>query len=456
MIENLTIKDVVQGIKRKEFSVKEVFESYLKRAKDKNKELNSFISFNENIKDLPEQGSLLGVPFSVKDSILVKGMPCTCASKMLENYQAVYNATCIERLKRQGALILGKTNLDEFSMGSSSEHSIFGRVKNPHDLERVAGGTSGGSAVSVFSDQSVFSLGADTGGSIRQPASFCGVVGLKPTYGAVSRYGLVAHASSLDQIGPLCKNVDDAEIVFDIIKGRDEKDSTSIDLKEETFPLTETKVGVPKEYFSEGLEKGVKEVIEKVLKKAEEQGVKIQEVSLPHSKYALPCYYIISTSEASANLARFDGIRYGLSIKGKDLWDGYFKTKGEGFGDEVKRRIMLGSFCLSSGYYDAYYLKAQKVRTLIKDDFEEVFKKVDFIFGPVSPFPAFKAGERLDDPLKMYLADIYTVSLNLAGLPGISVPVGKTNNLPVGLQIISSPFSEKRIFKAAKLIESIC
>jgi len=331
-------------------------------------------------------------------------------------------------------------------------------TKNPHDLKMVPGGSSGGSAAAVASEQCVFSLGSDTGGSIRQPASFCGVVGLKPTYGAVSRYGLIAHASSLDQIGPMARNIDDTEIVFNAIKGIDENDSTSVDSKQvgdDKFDIKKVKIGVPKEYFGKGIDKEVKSIIEKAIKKVEEAGAKIEEISLPHAEYALPSYYIISTSEASANLARFDGVRYGLSVKGKNLKDDYLKTRGHGFGEEVKRRIMLGTFCLSSGYYDAYYLKAQKVRTQVKQDFENVFKKVDFIFTPVSPFPAFRIGEKMDNPLQMYLADIYTVSINLAGLPALSMPAGRIGKLPVGLQIIGNYFEESKIFKVSRIMEKI-
>ena len=373
---------------------------------------------------------------------------------MLENYIAVYDASVIKKLKEQKSVILGKTNMDEFAMGSSTEHSAFKPTKNPHDTKRVPGGTSGGPAVAVAADECVFSLGSDTGGSIRQPASFCGVVGLKPTYGAVSRYGLIAHASSLDQIGPLTKTVEDCEAVFNAIKGKDLKDSTSVEYQ----PAQSSKkisVGIAKECFGEGITKEVKEIVENTIKKLEASGVSVQEISLPHSKYVLACYYIISTCEASANLARFDGIRYGLSESAKDLFLSYTKTKGKGFGDEVKRRIMLGTFALSSGYYDAYYLKAQKVRTLIKQDFEKAFDKVDFILSPVSPFPAFKLGEKMDDPLQMYLADIYTVPINLAGLPALSMPCGKVGELPVGLQIIGNYFTEPAILSLAKTIEKL-
>lgn len=466
---NKTIKEVHKGLLGKEFSATEIAKSYLDNIGNKEKDIDAFLkvtksmalsqaeAVDEKIAKGEEISELAGVPYGVKDAIMVEGVECTSASKILENYTATYNATVISKLKNEGAVCLGKTNMDEFAMGSSTEHSAYKVTKNPHDLKRVPGGTSGGSAAAVAAEECIFSLGSDTGGSIRQPSSFCGVVGLKPTYGAVSRYGLIAHASSLDQIGPIANNVDDCETAFNIIKGKDKKDSTSVEMEKENkeFNIKNVKIGVPKEYFAEGIDKEVKEIIENSIKKVEQQGAKIIEVSLPHSEYALPCYYIISTSEASSNLARFDGIKYGLSVKGNDLLDGYLKTRSKGFGDEVKRRIMLGTFCLSSGYYDAYYLKAQKVRALIRQDFQKVFEKVDFLFTPVSPFPAFKIGEKIDDPLQMYLADIDTIPVNLAGLPGLSLPVGTVGKLPVGLQIIAPHFKEQEIFKIAKFIEKM-
>lgn len=457
---------------KKEFSATEVAQHYLDNIKSKDKEIGAFLEVSEGlalkqakaVDRLIVQGQeiskVAGVPYSAKDAILVKGLKCTAASKILENYKAPYDATSVKTLKQEGAVCLGKTNLDEFTMGSSTEHSAFKTTKNPHDLTRVPGGSSGGAAAAVASKQSVFSLGSDTGGSIRQPASFCGVVGLKPTYGAVSRYGLIAHASSLDQIGPMAKTVEDCEIVFDAIKGRDEKDSTSVELKPKTknqeLKINELKIGMPKEYFAEGIEPEVEKVIRETIKKLEKEGAEIEEISLPHSKYALPCYYIISTSEASANLARYDGIKYGLSKDAKDLLGVYTKTRGQGLGEEVKRRIMLGTFALSSGYYEAYYGRAQKARALVKKDFDEAFQKVNFILTPVSPFPVFKIGEKMADPLKMYLSDVFTVPINLAGLPAISLPVSNVKDLPVGLQIIAEPFAEARIFKLAKVIEKLC
>ncbi len=472
-LKDFTISEINQGLKKKEFSAQELSQSYLKRIKSEDKKIGAYLEISESsavsqakeVDELISQGedidSLSGIPIAVKDNILVKDLKCTAASKILENYIAPYNATCLKKLKEKKVVVLGKANLDEFAMGSSTEHSAFKKTHNPRDLTRVPGGSSGGPAAAVAANECCFSLGSDTGGSIRQPASFCGVVGLKPTYGAVSRYGLIAFASSLDQIGPIAKTVEDCQIVFDAIKGRDEKYSTSVEinLKSEILNLKSIKIGIPKEYFQEGIEPEVKEIIEEAIKKAEKQGAKIEEISLPHTKYANPCYYIISTSEASANLARYDGIRYGKSeiqkakSEAKNLLEVYLKSRGEGFGTEVKRRIMLGTYALSAGYYQAYYLRAQKVRTLIKKDFEEAFQKVDFIFTPVSPFPAFKIGEKINDPLKMYLSDIFTVSVNLAGLPGLSLPCGKIGNLPVGLQIIGKPFSEQGIFEVGKFLE---
>ena len=356
-----------------------------------------------------------------------------------------------EKLKEKGSVLLGKTNLDEFAMGSSTENSAFFTTKNPVDIARVPGGTSGGSASAVASNMSVFSLGSDTGGSIRQPASFCGVVGLKPTYGSVSRYGLSAFASSFDQIGPIAKNIEDAEIIFNAIKGKDKDDSTSVDYKEKK-EKNDLVIGLPKEYFVEGLEKETEELISKEIEKIKKLGFKIKEISLPHTKYALSTFYLTVTSEASSNLARYDGIKYGsFSEETKNLFDVYSKTREEKLGKEVKRRIILGTYALSSGYYDAFYLKAQKVRSLIAKDFENAFKEVDLIIGPVSPFSAFKIGEKKDDPVSMYLCDIFTVPVNLAGLPALSLPI-KTSGLPVGLHIIGNYFEENNIFKFAKTL----
>lgn len=468
-ILDLTIVQLHEGFKKKQFSSVEVTKAYLDQIAKNDKEIDAYLSVTEDLalrqaeeadkiisqgKDFPE---LMGVPYSVKDLIMVQGEKCTAGSKILENYVAPYNATVIKKLNEAGAVILGKTNLDEFAMGSSTENSAFKVTKNPHDTSRVPGGTSGGSAASVAAKEAAFSLGTDTGGSIRQPSSFCGVVGLRTTYGSVSRYGVVADASSLDQVGPIAKNIEDAKIVFKAISGKDSLDATSADyiFKEQNVDVKDVKIGIPKEYFSKGMDAGVEKIIQQAIKKAEGVGAKIVEISLPHSEYALASYYIIQTSEASANLARYDGIKYGLSQTGADLLDGYVKTRGSGFGAEVKRRIMTGTYSLSSGYYDAYYKKAQEVRQLIKQDFMDAFKKVDLIFSPVSPFPAFKIGENMNDPLAMYLADIYTVSVNLAYLPGLSLPAGSVGGLPVGLQIIGNHFEENKILSVASGMESM-
>ncbi|MBU3942544.1 Asp-tRNA(Asn)/Glu-tRNA(Gln) amidotransferase subunit GatA [Patescibacteria group bacterium] len=460
-----TIKQAHEGLKKKEFSCVELTQAFLDRIEIEDKKIEAFLTVTKElaltqaqkvdlkIKKKEKISILEGIPMVVKDNIMVKGEKCTCASKILKDYIAPYDATVIKKLKDLGAVILGKMNMDEFAMGTSTENSAFKITKNPHNLERVPGGSSGGSAVAVADNMCCYALGSDTGGSVRQPASFCGVVGLKPTYGSVSRYGLVAYASSLDQIGPITKTVEDAQIVFEAISGVDAKDSTSINFKIDNSKvgLKGLKIGVPREYFSDEINYQTKEIIKEAIEKAKEQGAKIIEISLPNLKYSLATYYLIATSEASSNLSRFDGVKYGLSKMGETLLETYLQTKQEGFGEEVKRRIMLGTYALSSGYYDAYYLKAQKVRTLIKQDFEKAFKKVDVIFSPVAPSPAFKIGEKINDPLSLYLEDIFTVSPNLTGLPAVSVPVGKLNNLPVGLQIIGKPFEENKILDIAKI-----
>ena len=467
MEPNLTIEKVHDGLLKKEFSARELAKSLLDKIKKENEKIFAFLTVSDDLA-LEQAGAvdkklaagekialLEGVPAAIKDAILVDGVKCTSASKILENYVAPYDATVIRKLQEQGTVILGKTNLDEFAMGSSTENSAYGVTRNPRDTERVPGGSSGGSAAAVAADQCVYALGSDTGGSIRQPAFLCGVVGLKPTYGAVSRYGLMAFASSLDQIGPLAKTVDDARIVFNAIAGKDPLDSTSIDTKP-VGNLTGKKftIGVPKEYFIKGIDEAIEKIIRAKIKQYESLGHKIEEISLPHTEYALACYYIIATSEASANLARFDGIRYGYSSpKAKNLLEIYLQSRGEGFGAEVRRRIMLGTYVLSAGYYDAYYVRAQKVRSLIKQDFDKAFQKVDAIFTPTSPTLDFKIGEQMSDPLQMYLSDIFTISINLAGVPAISVPVGKVGNLPVGLQVIGKPFEEEKIFEIAKPLE---
>jgi len=466
-LHQLTITQAHEGLKKKEFSAFELTKFFLNKIKKQDKKISAFITVTDDLalsqaKEVDKLISaekkipiLAGVPVAVKDNILVERIKTTCASKILENYVAPYDATCIKKLKELGAVILGKTNLDEFAMGSSTEHSAFFPTKNPHDLTKVPGGSSGGSAAAVAADLSCYALGSDTGGSIRQPASFCGVVGLKPTYGAVSRYGLIAFASSLDQVGPITKTAEDAQIVFNVISGKDEKDSTSVAFKIQNskFKIQNLRIGIPKEYFIKGIDPGVERVVRQAIEKIEKMGAKIEEISLPHTEYALPIYYIIMPSEASTNLARYDGVKYGLSKPGKDLLDVYLKTRAHGFGQEVKRRIMLGTYALSAGYYDAYYLKAQKVRTLIRNDFDKVFEKVDVIFTPTSPFTAFKLGEKIKNPLSMYLSDIFTVSVNLVGLPAVSMPVGSVGKLPVGLQIIGKPFEENKILEISKIYE---
>jgi len=472
-LTELTITQAHEGLVKKEFSAFELCQAYLARLEKKDKEISAFLTVTKDsalsqakkVDDMILEGReipvLAGIPCAIKDNILVEDVRCTVASKILENYIAPYDATVVKKLKEENCLILGKTNLDEFAMGSSTENSAFGSTRNPYDLSRVPGGSSGGSAAAVAANLCLYALGSDTGGSIRQPASFCGIVGLKPTYGAVSRYGLIAFASSLDQIGPITKTVEDAKIVFEAIKGGDELDSTSVESKIANFrvpaervQISNLRIGVPKEYFIKGMDPEVEKVIKEAIKKYEEMGAKIEEVSLSHTECALPCYYIIAPSEASANLARYDGIKYGLSeSKGKDLLDVYLKSREEGFGPEVRRRIMLGTYALSAGYYEAYYLRAQKVRTLIKDDFDQAFKEVDAIFTPVSPTPAFKLREKITDPLTMYLSDIFTVSVNLAGLPAISLPCGKVGKLPVGLQIIGKPFEEEKILAIGEILE---
>lgn len=463
--ENFTIKRLLEGYSKKEFTPKEIFSHYLEKIKNKNKDLNAYLSVFESVESpLKEDSSLplFGIPCAIKDNTLVEGAIATAGSKILNNYVSAFDATAVAKIKKAGGRILGKTNLDEFAMGSSTENSAFGVVKNPHDLNRVAGGSSGGSAVAVAADLAVFSLGSDTGGSVRQPASFCGVVGLKPSYGRVSRHGLIALASSLDQIGPFTKTVEDSALVMNIIAGQDKFDSTTIagNVPDFSLNLDKTikglKVGIPEEYFGQGMSGEVREKVDEAISYLEGLGCAIVPVSLPHSGYALAVYYIVLPCEASSNLARFDGIRYGHSARGvKNLIEAYLASRAEGFGPEPKRRIMLGTYALSSGYYDAYYLKAQKVRALIKKDFDDVFEKVDVIVGPTAPTTAFKIGEKSQDPLAMYLSDIYTVPVNLAGLPAVSIPIGlgQESKLPVGLQIIGRSFDEETILKVANHLE---
>ncbi len=455
-------------IRKKEIKPSEIVQEYVQRTLQFDKKVKSYVSFlgEKAIEDAKEKDNqlgkleniplLYGIPIAIKDNISTEGIRTTCSSKMLENYIPPFDATVIKKLKNAGYIITGKTNLDEFAMGSSTENSAFFTTHNPWDLERVPGGSSGGSAAAVAAGFVPAALGSDTGGSIRQPAALCGIVGLKPTYGRVSRYGLVAFASSLDQIGPMTRYVEDSALLMNVISGYDKKDSTSVDVKVPDFlqeinkDIKGLKIGLPKEFFIEELDNQIKENVLNAVKLLEKEGIQVEEISLPHTNYAIEAYYIIAPSEASSNLARYDGVRYGYrSLDYKDLDDMYSKVRDEGFGAEVKRRIMLGTYSLSSGYYDAYYLKAQKVRTLIYNDYMEAFKKVDAIITPTTPDVAFKIGEKSADPIQMYLSDIFTVSINLATLPGISIPCGFKDNLPVGMQIIGKPFDEATILRLA-------
>ncbi len=509
-LQNLTIGKFHEGLLKKEFSALEIAEAYFGEIKERDGKIGAYLSANEeealrqaeavdvSLAEGDEIGLLAGVPLAIKDNILIKGQPATAASKILKNYVASYDAGVIQKLKAEKAVFLGKTNLDEFAMGSSTENSAFKITRNPHDLERVAGGSSGGSAAAVAANLALGALGSDTGGSIREPAAFCGVVGFKPTYGAVSRSGLIAMASSLDQIGPLAKTAEDAAIIFNAIRGRDPLDATSADgpngsdkkiLEPEFEKIKNLVVGVPEEYFVEGVSEEVKKCVETARKTIESMGVKFKKISLPHTKYTLSCYYIIVPAEVSSNLARFDGIRYAriahnartnaggtrnnaekiqrdsaLSPRMSALEEIYFRQRGRGFGAEAKRRIILGTFVLSSGYYDAYYKKAQQVRSIIKNDFENAFRDVDVIFAPTTPGTAFKIGEKTSDPLAMYLEDIFTVPVNLAGLPSLSLPVrekparqslgaGGKEGMPVGFQLIGRQWKDHEILGLGQYYE---
>ncbi len=463
--------ELKERLERKEVSCVEVVKNLLSEIEKKDGDLHSYLHINPDaVRDAEKVdgkiaqgeplGALEGVPVAVKDNICVKGMPATCASKMLENFYPPYDATVIERMKKAGAIVIGKTNMDEFAFGSSTESSAFGPTKNPFDARCVPGGSSGGSAAAVGARLCFGALGSDTGGSIRQPAAFCGTVGLKPTYGRVSRYGLIAFASSLDQIGPVTRDVKDACIMMDVIAGRDEKDSTSVDIHTPDYTcclkgeIKGLKVGVPEEYFASGIDSGVRDKVSGAIKKIEELGAEIKTISLPHTQYGIAVYYVIATAEASSNLARFDGVKYGYrSPKYKNLHEMYANTRGEAFGGEVKRRIIMGAYVLSSGYYDAYYIKAQKVRSLIRKDFTDAFKQVDVIVTPTTPELPFKLGEKKEDPLKMYLSDIFTANINLAGLPAMTLPVGFVSGLPVGLQVIAPLFREEKIIEVAYAVE---
>jgi aspartyl-tRNA(Asn)/glutamyl-tRNA(Gln) amidotransferase subunit A len=472
-LNKLTAHALIERLDKKEITPEDIFNSLKARIKEADpkvkayvRTLNSAFLAGRNTDDgirTTEYGHLplRGIPVAIKDNICTDGLNTECCSKILQGFKPPYDATVIKKLKAAGAAVFDlKTNMDEFAFGSSTENSYFGPTHNPWDLERVPGGSSGGSAAAVAADEAIWALGSDTGGSIRQPASFCGVVGLKPTYGRVSRFGLIAFASSLDQIGPITKDVEDCALLAQVICGYDPQDSTSLN-----FPVPDysaalgkdirgIKIGIPKEYFVAGLDAEVKQIVEEAIAKLKALGAEEKPVSLPHTEYAVPVYYIIAIAEASSNLARFDGVQYGFRRNDANLIEMYKKTRGEGFGQEAKRRIILGTFALSHGYYDAYYLRALKVRTLIKQDFDAAFKEFDCIVTPTAPTPAFKIGEKIEDPLKMYLSDIYTISANLAGIPGISVPCGFTKKgLPVGLQILAKPFAEETLFRVAHAYE---
>ena len=476
-ITELTVHELQEKIKSKELTITEITKAYVDRIKEKEPEVQAFITelteagmkqaeeIQAKIDKGEEVGKLAGIPIGIKDIICTKGVKTTCASKMLENFVAPYDATVmnkiVEKLNKENMIDLGKLNMDEFAMGGSTEYSYFKKTRNPWDLSRVPGGSSGGSAAAVSANIVPWALGTDTGGSIRQPASLCGVVGLKPTYGLVSRYGVVAFASSLDQVGVFTKDVQDCAELLNVIAGHDEMDTTSVDVGEKDYTkalqkdVKGLKIGVPKEYFGEGINQEVKEKLQETIKKYKELGAEIEEFSLDIADYALATYYIIACAEASSNLGRFDGIRYTYrSPEAKTLKEIYKKSRSEAFGAEVKRRIILGTYVLSSGYYDAYYKKAQQVRTLVMNEFNKAFEKYDVIVTPVSPTTAFKLGERSTNPMEMYLADICTVSVNIAGLPGISVPCGvDSQGLPIGMQIIGNKFSEETIIKAAYAFE---
>ena len=451
---DLNISQIKQLIE--EIGLENFYKDYFDWIKKEDEKIRGFLFFTErlafelieNLKNKPKNLPLYGVPIAIKDNILIKDERCTAGSKILENYIATYDATVIKKIKEAGAIIVGKTNMDEFAMGSSTEHSAYFPTLNPFDKSRVPGGSSGGSAAVVGADMIPIALGSDTGGSIRQPASFCGVYGLKPTYGVVSRYGLIAMASSLDQIGPIAKNLDDLIILFETIKGKDEKDSTSVEFPEEKRKNFKLKsIGLPKEFFQDADTK----IVNLILEKIKDCKLEIKEISLKYVKYGIHCYYLLMPAEVSANLARYDGIKYGIREEG-NLWEIYEKTRNKYLGKEVKRRIILGTFVLSHGYYEAYYLKAQKLRRAIFEDFQNAFKEVDLIISPTSPTLPFKFGEKLEDPIKMYLSDIYTVPINLAGLPALNIPIGFIDNLPVGMQVIGNIFDEYKIFEFAKKI----
>ncbi|HYE34852.1 Asp-tRNA(Asn)/Glu-tRNA(Gln) amidotransferase subunit GatA [Methylocaldum sp.] len=462
-----TIAELADGLKKKEFSSIELTRAFLARIRQYDSQLNCFVTVTEEqaleqagaADALIAQGSagaLTGVPIAQKDIFCTKGVKTSCGSKMLDNFISPYDATVVERFKQVGTVMLGKLNMDEFAMGSSNETSYYGPVKNPWDTGTVPGGSSGGSAASVAARLAPGATGTDTGGSIRQPASFCGITGLKPTYGLVSRWGMIAFASSLDQGGPMARTAEDCALMLQVMAGFDEKDSTSLDRPVPDYSaslnnsLDGLRIGLPKEFFDEGLDSDIARLIDDAIDEYRRLGATVKEISLPNMKLSVPVYYVVAPAECSSNLARYDGVRFGYRCKEpKDLHDLYMRSRGEGFGAEVKRRILIGTYALSAGYYDAYYLKAQKIRRLISDDFNRAFEEVDVIMGPTAPSVAFRFGEKTADPIAMYLSDIYTIAVNLAGLPGMSIPVGFSKNLPVGMQIIGNYFAEERLLNVA-------
>lgn len=459
-LKELTIKSAKESFERGDFTPEDLVDAYIKEIKEKNDDINAYLEIFEDAKEEARKVTdfskpLSGIPVAIKDNILIDGKNASASSKILKNYKATYDATVIKKLKEAGAIFIGRTNMDEFAMGASTEFSAFGVTKNPYDDQRVSGGSSGGSAASVGSLMSLCALGSDTGGSIRQPSSFCGVVGLKPTYGSVSRNGLMAMASSFDVIGPISKTVEDSEIIFDVIKGKDSMDQTTIDGE---IDFDAKKIGVPRKFLEHGIDEDVLENFNQSLKKLEKEGYEIVDIDLPSFEYALAVYYILVPAEVSSNMARYDGVKFGEHLEGKDLIEDYFKTRSL-LGDEVKRRIMLGTYVLSTGYADEYYRKAWQARNQIKSELKEIFESIDLIAMPVSPTPAFKIGELSNDPLKLYLADIFTVSANVAGVPAISIPSGEVsrdgNSLPIGLQLLAPWLGEKRLFEVGKKFERI-
>lgn len=472
-MHQMTIAEMAQGLKEGKFSSEELTKAYLQRIKQFDSELNSYITVVEEealqqAKQADQRlaggdaGPLTGIPLAQKDIFCTKGVKTSCGSKMLDNFISPYDATVIERFNNAGAVMLGKTNMDEFAMGSSNETSFYGAVKNPWNTETVPGGSSGGSAAAVAARLAAAATGTDTGGSIRQPAALCGITGIKPTYGRVSRYGMIAFASSLDQGGAMTQTAEDAALMLGVMAGFDERDSTSLDKAVPDYVATLNddikglKIGLPKEYFAEGLDSDVASVIETAVAEYKKLGAEVVEISLPNSALSVPAYYVVAPAECSSNLSRFDGVRFGYRCEDpKDLEDLYKRSRGEGFGSEVKRRIMIGAYALSAGYYDAYYLKAQKIRQLISDDFKQAFKDVDVIMAPTTPTVAFKIGEKTDDPITMYLSDINTIAVNLAGLPGMSIPAGFSQGMPVGLQIIGNYFEEGRLLNVAHQYQQV-